>query len=76
MATGSGASSSSRIGPGSVAGSIGTLPGSGGTSCGDPGPMTGGATAAAAAGGGLLAFDMAVARLRRYRPSALALSAS
>ena len=39
MATGSGASNSSRIGSGSVAGSIGKLPGGGGTSCGDPGPV-------------------------------------
>src|SRR5690606_2607890 len=42
MATGSGARISSRIGSGRVAGSTGKLPGGGGTSCGEPGPMTGG----------------------------------
>ena len=70
MATGSGASNSSRMGLGRVFGSIGELPGTGGTSCGDPGPVYGGT------GGELLAFDMVVAQCAAYRPSALALSAS
>ena len=69
MATGSGASTSSRIGLGRVAGSIGKLPGSGGTSCGEPGPLGG-------KGGGVLAFDMVWSQPVTYRPRALALSAS
>src|SRR4249919_3164603 len=52
MATGSGAVTSSRIGPGSVSGSIGDLPVSGGTSCGEPGPVYCGR------GGGPLGVDM------------------
>ena len=70
MATGSGASNSSRIGGGRVFGSTPKLPGGGGTSWGDPGPVYCGA------GGGGLLFDMVVARLAAYRPSAFALSAS
>src|SRR5690606_41699652 len=70
MATGSGCSSSSRIGGGRVDGSTPSSPGSGGTSPGDPGPLGG------AGGGVALVFDMAVARWTAYRPSALALSAS
>ena len=69
-ATGSGASNSSRIASGRVSGSTGNVPGNGGTSCGDPGPLTGGS------GGGVFTFDMEVASLADYRPSALALSAS
>jgi len=41
-----------------VVGSIGELPGNGGTSCGDPGPAGG-------TGGGVVAFDMGVVRSRR-----------
>ena len=53
----------------SVAGSIGKLPGGGGTSCGEPGPV-------GADPGGGLRFDIAAASLAVYRPSAFAFSAS
>ena len=78
MATGSGASNSSRIASGSVAGSTGKLPGNGGTSCGDPGPARSGKSCGGNGGGdGLFVFDMALAQIPTgYRPNALALSAS
>ena len=72
MATGSGASSSSRIASGRVAVSTGRLPGNGGTSCGEPGPVTG----CDGNGGGVLGLDMSRCAPAAYRPSALALSAS
>ena len=46
------------------------LPGCGGTSCGDPGPVKGGT------GDGLSGLGMVVGRRAVYRPNALALSAS
>ena len=64
MATGSGFSSSSRIGGGSVAGSTPSSPGRGGTSCGDPGPVNFGGLARRSTWPCV------------YRPSALAFSAS
>ena len=72
MATGSGANNSSRTGLGNLAGSTGKLPGGGGTSCGEPGPILDGA----GFDDGMSAFDMVAARCAAYKPKALVLTAS
>ncbi len=67
IAAGSGASSSSRIGWGSVLGSNGCCPGAGGMSCGEPGPV---------GPGGRVGGSGAMRCAGPYRPSALAFTAS
>ena len=73
IVAGSGASSSSRIGCGSLlsfSGSSGGCPGAGGMSCGEPGPV------GPVCQEGLFGGSGAMRCAGRYRPSALALAAS